>query len=65
MSPLLAKVLHVRRTELRRTLQLAGFAIVVGQVFNHFPDALHLIERRLNFHPIVQVAAMMGDGPRE
>src|SRR6185312_17261252 len=30
VSPLLAKVLHVRRTELRRTLQLAGFAIVVG-----------------------------------
>ena len=30
VSPLLAKILHVRRTELRRTLQLAGFAIVVG-----------------------------------
>ncbi|TMC82712.1 MAG: cyclic nucleotide-binding domain-containing protein [Chloroflexi bacterium] len=30
MTPLLAKVLHVRRTELRRTLQVAGFAIVVG-----------------------------------
>ena len=30
MLPLLARVLHVRRTELRRTLQLAGFAIVVG-----------------------------------
>ena len=30
MSPLLAKILHVRRTELRRTLQVAGFAIVVG-----------------------------------
>src|SRR6266508_1557700 len=26
----LAKILHVRRTELRRTLQVAGFAIVVG-----------------------------------
>ncbi|HEY3086203.1 MAG TPA: cyclic nucleotide-binding domain-containing protein [Candidatus Dormibacteraeota bacterium] len=25
-----AKILHVRRTELRRTLQVAGFAIVVG-----------------------------------
>lgn len=30
MSPLLAKALHVRRTELRRTLQVAGFAIVLG-----------------------------------
>ena len=30
MSPLLAKILHVRRTELRRTLQVAGFAIVIG-----------------------------------
>ena len=30
MSPLLARILHVRRTELRRTLQVAGFAIVVG-----------------------------------
>jgi hypothetical protein len=30
MSPLLAKFLHVRRTELNRTLQVAGFAIVVG-----------------------------------
>ena len=30
MSPLLAKILHVRRTELRRTLQVSGFAIVVG-----------------------------------
>ncbi len=30
MSPLLAKLLHVRRTELGRTLQVAGFAIVVG-----------------------------------
>src|SRR5579864_4605061 len=30
MSPLLAKLLHVRRTELNRTLQVAGFAIVVG-----------------------------------
>ena len=30
VSPLLAKILHVRRTELRRTLQVAGFAIVLG-----------------------------------
>jgi Cyclic nucleotide-binding domain len=30
MSPLLARALHVRRTELRRTLQVAGFAIVLG-----------------------------------
>jgi len=30
MSPLLARILHVRRTELNRTLQVAGFAIVVG-----------------------------------
>jgi hypothetical protein len=30
MSPLLAKLLHVRRTELNRTLQVAGFAIVLG-----------------------------------
>ena len=30
MVPLLAKFLHVRRTELDRTLQIAGFAIVVG-----------------------------------
>ena len=30
MSPLLAKFLHVRRTELNRTLQVAGFAIVLG-----------------------------------
>jgi CRP-like cAMP-binding protein len=30
MSPLLAKVLHVRRTELNRTLQVSGFAIVLG-----------------------------------
>ena len=30
VSPLLAKVLHVRRTELPRTLQVAGFAIVLG-----------------------------------
>ena len=30
VSPLLARVLHVRRTELGRTLQVAGFAIVVG-----------------------------------
>ena len=30
VSPLLARILHVRRTELRRTLQVAGFAIVVG-----------------------------------
>ncbi|OLB86794.1 MAG: hypothetical protein AUI15_30560 [Actinobacteria bacterium 13_2_20CM_2_66_6] len=30
VSPLLAKILHVRRTELRRTLQVAGFAIVIG-----------------------------------
>ena len=29
-SPLLAKILHVRRTELRRTLQVAGFAMVIG-----------------------------------
>ena len=28
--PLLAKFLHVRRTELPRTLQVAGFAIVIG-----------------------------------
>ena len=28
--PLLAKFLHVRRTELARTLQVAGFAIVLG-----------------------------------
>src|SRR5205823_1797656 len=34
VSPLLAKVLHVRRTELRRTLQLAGFAIVIGWAMN-------------------------------
>jgi hypothetical protein len=30
VSPLMAKLLHVRRTELNRTLQVAGFAIVVG-----------------------------------
>ena len=30
VSPLLAKILHVRRTELRRTLQVAGFAMVIG-----------------------------------
>jgi CRP-like cAMP-binding protein len=30
MSPLLAKFLHVRRTELNRTLQVGGFAIVLG-----------------------------------
>ena len=30
MSPLLAKFLRVRRTELNRTLQVAGFAIVLG-----------------------------------
>src|SRR5258708_16087289 len=30
MSPLLAKFLHVRLTELNRTLQVAGFAIVLG-----------------------------------
>src|SRR5205807_7788921 len=30
VSPLLARLLHVRRTELGRTLQVAGFAIVVG-----------------------------------
>ncbi|HEY1455052.1 MAG TPA: hypothetical protein VGG31_01030, partial [Candidatus Dormibacteraeota bacterium] len=30
VSPLLAKILHVRRTELDRTLQVAGFAIVLG-----------------------------------
>ncbi len=30
VSPLLARILHVRRTELRRTLQVAGFAIVLG-----------------------------------
>jgi Cyclic nucleotide-binding domain len=30
VTPVLARVLHVRRTELRRTLQVAGFAIVVG-----------------------------------
>ncbi len=30
VSPLLAKFLHVRRTELDRTLQIAGFAIVLG-----------------------------------
>ncbi len=30
VSPFLAKLLHVRRTELNRTLQVAGFAIVVG-----------------------------------
>ncbi|HKC18362.1 MAG TPA: hypothetical protein VKE27_01905, partial [Candidatus Dormibacteraeota bacterium] len=30
VMPFLATVLHVRRTELRRTLQVAGFAIVVG-----------------------------------
>jgi hypothetical protein len=30
MSPLLARFLHVRRTELNRTLQVAGFAIVLG-----------------------------------
>ena len=30
VSPLLARVLHVRRSELGRTLQVAGFAIVVG-----------------------------------
>ncbi|MEO8745258.1 MAG: cyclic nucleotide-binding domain-containing protein [Candidatus Dormiibacterota bacterium] len=29
-SPLLAKFLHVRRTELNRTLQVAGFAIILG-----------------------------------
>lgn len=29
-SPLLAKFLHVRRSELARTLQVAGFAIVIG-----------------------------------
>ena len=29
-TPLLARILHVRRTELRRTLQVAGFAIVIG-----------------------------------
>ena len=28
--PLLAKFLHVRRTELARTLQVAGFAMVIG-----------------------------------
>ena len=28
--PLLAKFLHVRRAELARTLQVAGFAIVIG-----------------------------------
>src|SRR5487761_789492 len=30
VSPLVAKFLHVRRTELNRTLQVAGFAIVLG-----------------------------------
>ncbi|MDQ2942041.1 MAG: hypothetical protein M3R21_00020, partial [Candidatus Dormibacteraeota bacterium] len=30
MSPWVAKFLHVRRTELTRTLQVAGFAIVLG-----------------------------------
>ena len=30
MFPLLARFLHVRRTELGRTLQVAGFAIVLG-----------------------------------
>src|SRR5207245_11012882 len=29
-APLLARFLHVRRSELDRTLQVAGFAIVVG-----------------------------------
>ena len=30
VAPFLARLLHVRRTELPRTLQVAGFAIVVG-----------------------------------
>ena len=30
LLPLLARFLHVRRTELGRTLQVAGFAIVLG-----------------------------------
>ncbi len=30
VAPFVAKLLHVRRTELPRTLQVAGFAIVVG-----------------------------------
>src|SRR5256714_14779105 len=30
VSPLLARILHVRRTELGRTVQVAGFAIVLG-----------------------------------
>jgi hypothetical protein len=30
VSPFLARLLHVRRTELGRTLQVAGFAIIVG-----------------------------------
>ena len=30
LTPFLAAALHVRRTELRRTLQVAGFAIVLG-----------------------------------
>src|SRR6266545_1693064 len=29
-APILARFLHVRRTELDRTLQVAGFAILVG-----------------------------------
>jgi len=51
VPPLLAKVLHVRRTELRRTLQLAGFAIVVGwAMYTAFSAAQSIFLNRAGPH---------------
>jgi len=51
VPPLLAKVLHVRRTELPRTLQLAGFAIVVGwAMYTAFSAAQSIFLNRAGPH---------------
>ena len=52
MSPLLARILHVRRTELRRTLQVAGFAIVVGwAMYTAFSATQSSFMHRAGPHP--------------
>ena len=51
MSPLLAKILHVRRTELRRTLQVAGFAMVIGwAMYTAFSAAQSIFLTRAGTH---------------
>ncbi len=68
MSPLLARALHVRRTELRRTLRVAFFATVVGwAMYTAFSGAQSIFLNKAgpNAYPVFFVVLALAVWPMD